>query len=159
MARKSKLSGGYPRLDIHDSSKPKPIINATNRLELERKSGEVFIGIPCISSYKTTFQLGPYSFANVKVWGLAWSVKESHMTAGEPVRDVLGSVLPIIILLENEATINRIECIQEHGVLKDVFILKLIHDSLNTPQGALQTMTFPPPCFIVGIWYLGGSKF
>ncbi|GBM76020.1 hypothetical protein AVEN_68967-1 [Araneus ventricosus] len=57
------------------------------------------------------------------------------MTAGEPVLDVLGSVLRIIILLENKATTKRIVCILTHGVLKDVFILKLIHDSLNRPQG------------------------
>ncbi|GBN32635.1 hypothetical protein AVEN_130730-1 [Araneus ventricosus] len=57
------------------------------------------------------------------------------MTAGEPVLDVLGSVLRIIILLENEATTKRIACIRTHGVLKDVFLLKLIHDSLNPPQG------------------------
>ncbi|GBM73930.1 hypothetical protein AVEN_133565-1 [Araneus ventricosus] len=71
---------------------------------------------------------------NVKVWGLAWLVKEGHMTAGEPVLDVLGSVLRIIILLENEATTKRIACIRTHGVLKYVFILKLIHESLNPPE-------------------------
>ncbi|GBN25594.1 hypothetical protein AVEN_153974-1 [Araneus ventricosus] len=99
------------------------------------KLGELFIGIPCISSYKSTLQLGPYALVNVKVWRLAWTVKEGHMTAGEPVLDELGSVLRIIILLENEATTKRIACIRTHGVLKDVFILKLIHDSLNPPQG------------------------
>ncbi|GBO25728.1 hypothetical protein AVEN_181852-1 [Araneus ventricosus] len=57
------------------------------------------------------------------------------MTVGELVLDVLGSVLRIIILLENEATTKRIACIRTHGVLKDVFILKFIHDSLNLPQG------------------------
>ncbi|GBN80638.1 hypothetical protein AVEN_21363-1 [Araneus ventricosus] len=56
------------------------------------------------------------------------------MTAGELVLDVLGSVLQIIILLENEATTKRIACIRTHCVLKDVFILKLIHDSLDPPQ-------------------------
>ncbi|GBL89866.1 hypothetical protein AVEN_179634-1 [Araneus ventricosus] len=40
-----------------------------------------------------------------------------------------------MILLENEARTERIACIRTHGVLKDVFILKLIHDSLNPPQG------------------------
>ncbi|GBL84947.1 hypothetical protein AVEN_42210-1 [Araneus ventricosus] len=99
------------------------------------KLGELFIGIPCISSYKTTLQLCPYPFDNVKVSGLAWPIKEGHMTAGEPVLDVLGSVLRIIILWENEATTKRIACIRTHGVLKDVFILKLIHDSLNPLQG------------------------
>ncbi|GBM14443.1 hypothetical protein AVEN_246603-1 [Araneus ventricosus] len=57
------------------------------------------------------------------------------MTAGEPVLDELGSVLRIIILLENEATTKRIACVWTHGVLEDVFILKLIHDSLNPPPG------------------------
>ncbi|GBM00892.1 hypothetical protein AVEN_151356-1 [Araneus ventricosus] len=57
------------------------------------------------------------------------------MTAEEPVLDELGLVLRIIILLENEATTKRIACIRTRGVLKDVFILKLIHDSLNPPQG------------------------
>ncbi|GBM93136.1 hypothetical protein AVEN_27377-1 [Araneus ventricosus] len=47
------------------------------------KSGELFIGIPCISSYKTTLQLSLYPLDNVKVWGLSWPVKEDHMTAGE----------------------------------------------------------------------------
>ncbi|GBO00316.1 hypothetical protein AVEN_105570-1 [Araneus ventricosus] len=73
------------------------------------KLGELFIGIPCISSYKTTLQVSPYPFNNVKVWELAWPVNECHMTAEEPVLDVLGSVLQIIILLENEATTKRIE--------------------------------------------------
>ncbi|GBM18868.1 hypothetical protein AVEN_137249-1 [Araneus ventricosus] len=99
------------------------------------KLGELFIGIPCISSYKSTLQLGLYPLDNVKVWGLAWPVKECHMKAGEPVLDVLGPVLQIIILLENEATTKRIAYIRTHGILKDVFILKLIHDSLNPPQG------------------------
>ncbi|GBM41902.1 hypothetical protein AVEN_13621-1 [Araneus ventricosus] len=76
--------------------------------------GELFIRIPCNSSYKTTLQLGPYPLDNVKVWGLAWPVKIGHMTAGEPVLDVIGSVLLIIILLENEATTNRIACIRTH---------------------------------------------
>ncbi|GBM52254.1 hypothetical protein AVEN_39768-1 [Araneus ventricosus] len=126
--------------------------------------GEFFIGIPRISSYKTTLQLGPYSLDNVKVWGLAWPVKECHMTMEEPVLDVLGSVLWVIILLENESKTKRIACMWTHGVLKDVFILKLIYDSLNPPQethakarDASQTMTFPPPYFIVGIWYLGSK--
>ncbi|GBN41857.1 hypothetical protein AVEN_196759-1 [Araneus ventricosus] len=57
------------------------------------------------------------------------------MTMGELVQDVLGSVLRIIILLENEATTKRIACIRTHVVLKDIFILKFIHDSLNQPQG------------------------
>ncbi|GBN78471.1 hypothetical protein AVEN_136431-1 [Araneus ventricosus] len=57
------------------------------------------------------------------------------MTAGELVLYVLGLVLRIIILLEYEATIKRTACIRTHGVLKDVFLLKLIHDSLNPPQG------------------------
>ncbi|GBM58037.1 hypothetical protein AVEN_170644-1 [Araneus ventricosus] len=57
------------------------------------------------------------------------------MTAGEPVLVVLGSVLQIIILLENEATTKSIAYIRTHGVLKDEFILKLIHDSLDPPQG------------------------
>ncbi|GBN52676.1 hypothetical protein AVEN_28817-1 [Araneus ventricosus] len=61
--------------------------------------------------------------------------KEAHMTAGELVLDVLGSVLRIIILLENEVITKIIACIRKHGVLKDVFILKLIHDSQNPPQG------------------------
>ncbi|GBM79186.1 hypothetical protein AVEN_209516-1 [Araneus ventricosus] len=69
------------------------------------------------------------------LWGLAWPVKEGHMTARELVLDVFGSVFRIIILLKNEATTKRIACIRTHGVLKDVFILKLIHDSLNPPQG------------------------
>ncbi|GBM43777.1 hypothetical protein AVEN_109629-1 [Araneus ventricosus] len=64
------------------------------------KLGELFVGIPCISSYKTTLQLCPYPLDNVKVWGLASPIKEGHMTAGEPVLDVLGLVLRIIILLE-----------------------------------------------------------
>ncbi|GBN50378.1 hypothetical protein AVEN_158498-1 [Araneus ventricosus] len=59
------------------------------------------------------------------------------MTAGRPVLYVLGSVLRIIILLENETTTKRIACIRTHGVLKDVFILKLIRDSLNRSQGDL----------------------
>ncbi|GBN96990.1 hypothetical protein AVEN_111558-1 [Araneus ventricosus] len=95
--------------------------------------GELFIDIPCISSYKTTLQLGPYPLDNVVVWGVAWPANEGHMTAGEPFANVLGLVLRIIILLENEAT--TIACIRTHGVLKDVFILKPIHDSLNPPQG------------------------
>ncbi|GBM57076.1 hypothetical protein AVEN_261419-1 [Araneus ventricosus] len=99
------------------------------------KLGELLIDIPCIYSYKTTLQLGPYPLDNAMVWGLAWPVKEGHMTAGVPVLDVLGSVLRIIILLENEATTKRIACIRWHGVLKGAFILKLIHDSLNPPQG------------------------
>ncbi|GBO27888.1 hypothetical protein AVEN_241639-1 [Araneus ventricosus] len=99
------------------------------------KLGELFIGIPCISSYNATLQVGPYPLDNVKVWELAWPVKECHMTAEEPVLDVLGSVLQIIILLENEATTKKIAYIRTHGVLKDIFILKLIHDSLNQPQG------------------------
>ncbi|GBN25232.1 hypothetical protein AVEN_174919-1 [Araneus ventricosus] len=78
--------------------------------------GELFIGIPYISSYKTTLHLGPYHLDNVKVWELAWPDKEGHMTAGEPVLDVFGSVLRIIgkcwILLENEATTKRIACIR-----------------------------------------------
>ncbi|GBM97559.1 hypothetical protein AVEN_195416-1 [Araneus ventricosus] len=45
----------------------------------------LFIGVPWISSYKTTLQLHPYPLYNVKVWGLAWPVKEGHLTAGEPV--------------------------------------------------------------------------
>ncbi|GBM78013.1 hypothetical protein AVEN_13031-1 [Araneus ventricosus] len=59
------------------------------------------------------------------------------MTAGESVLDVLGSVLRIIILLENETTTKRIACIRTHGVLKNVLILILNHgyDSLNPPQG------------------------
>ncbi|GBN12362.1 hypothetical protein AVEN_245802-1 [Araneus ventricosus] len=97
--------------------------------------GELFIRIPCNSSYKTTLQLGPYPLDNVKVCGLAWPVEEGHITAGEPVVNVLGSLFRIIILLENEATTNRIACIRTHGVFKDVFKLKLIHDSLNLPQG------------------------
>ncbi|GBN80507.1 hypothetical protein AVEN_207961-1 [Araneus ventricosus] len=56
------------------------------------------------------------------------------MTAGEPVLDVLGSVLRIITLLENEATTKRIVYIRTNGVLKDDVILKLTHDSLNPPQ-------------------------
>ncbi|GBN79153.1 hypothetical protein AVEN_93679-1 [Araneus ventricosus] len=107
----------------------------TNLLPFFLKLGELFIGIPCISSYKAALQLGPYPLVNAKVWGLAWPVKECHMTAGKPVLDVLGSVLRIIILLENEATTKRIACIRTHGVLKDVFILKFNHDSLNLPQG------------------------
>ncbi|GBN20100.1 hypothetical protein AVEN_30964-1 [Araneus ventricosus] len=35
------------------------------------KSGELFIGIPCISSYKSTLLIDPYTLDNVKVWGLA----------------------------------------------------------------------------------------
>ncbi|GBM13331.1 hypothetical protein AVEN_226309-1 [Araneus ventricosus] len=70
------------------------------------KLGEFFIGIPCISSYMTTLQVGPLD--NVKVWGLAWPVKEGHMTAGEPAPDVLGSMLWIIILLGNEATTREL---------------------------------------------------
>ncbi|GBN48397.1 hypothetical protein AVEN_146579-1 [Araneus ventricosus] len=87
------------------------------------------------------------------------------MTAGELVLDVLGLVLRIIILLENEATTKRIACIRTHGVLKDIFILKFIHDSLNPPQGtharALDTSPnhdISTPCFIVGIWYLGSKR-
>ncbi|GBL82347.1 hypothetical protein AVEN_252507-1 [Araneus ventricosus] len=102
------------------------------------KLGELFIGIPCISSNKTTLQIGPYPYDNVKVWGLAWPVKEGRMTAGESVLDALGSVLRIIILLENEETTKREReraCIRTHGILKNVFILTLIHDSLNPPQG------------------------
>ncbi|GBN38622.1 hypothetical protein AVEN_193993-1 [Araneus ventricosus] len=70
------------------------------------KLGELFIGIPCFSSDKTTLQLGPYPLDNVE----------------------------IIILLEIEATTKRIAYIRTYGLLKDVFILKLIHDSLNPPQ-------------------------
>ncbi|GBM00902.1 hypothetical protein AVEN_151364-1 [Araneus ventricosus] len=99
------------------------------------KLEELFIGIPCICSYKSTLQLGPYPLVNVKVWRLAWTVKEGHMIAGEPVPDELGLELRVIILFENEATTKRIACIRTHGVLKDVFILKRIHDSLNPPQG------------------------
>ncbi|GBN17814.1 hypothetical protein AVEN_177473-1 [Araneus ventricosus] len=99
------------------------------------KLGELFIGIPCISSYKTTLQPGPYPLYNVKVWGLDWPVKEGHVTAGALVLVVFGSVLRIIILLENETTSKRIASIRTHGVLKDVLILKLIYDSLNPPQG------------------------
>ncbi|GBN93645.1 hypothetical protein AVEN_73830-1 [Araneus ventricosus] len=72
------------------------------------KLGELFIGIPCISSYKTTLRLGPFPLDDFKVWGLARPVKEGHMTAGEPVLDELGSVLRIIILLENKVTTKRI---------------------------------------------------
>ncbi|GBN90608.1 hypothetical protein AVEN_275084-1 [Araneus ventricosus] len=106
-----------------------------NLLPFFLKLGELFIGILCISSYRTTLQLGPYPLDNVKVWGLAWSANEGQMTAGKPVLDVLGSVLRIIILPENEATTKRIACIRMYGVLKDVFILKLIDNSLNSPQG------------------------
>ncbi|GBM53457.1 hypothetical protein AVEN_238318-1 [Araneus ventricosus] len=81
------------------------------------------------------FQLSSYPLDNVKVWELAWPVKEGRMTAGELVLDVLGSVIRIIILLENEATTKRIAYIRTHGALKDIFILKFIHDSLNLPQG------------------------
>ncbi|GBN10072.1 hypothetical protein AVEN_136269-1 [Araneus ventricosus] len=88
----------------------------------------------CLAFLPTKRRSSPYPLDNVKVWRLAWSVKEGHMTAGEPVLDVLGSVLRIIILLENEATTKRIACLRTHGVLKDVFILKLFHDSLNPPQ-------------------------
>ncbi|GBM49797.1 hypothetical protein AVEN_266131-1 [Araneus ventricosus] len=57
------------------------------------------------------------------------------MTAGESVLDVLGSVLWIIILLENEVTTKRIACIRTHGVIKNIFNLSLMHDSLNPPLG------------------------
>ncbi|GBO08101.1 hypothetical protein AVEN_243366-1 [Araneus ventricosus] len=38
----------------------------------------------------------PIPLDNLKVWGLAWTVKEDHMTAWEPVLDVLGSVLRLL---------------------------------------------------------------
>ncbi|GBM52704.1 hypothetical protein AVEN_204690-1 [Araneus ventricosus] len=72
-------------------------------------------------------QLGPYPLDNVEIWGLAWPVKECHMTAGEPVLVVLGSVLQIIILLENEATTKIIAYIRTHGV----------------SQGCMYTETYP----------------
>lgn len=50
------------------------------------------------------------------------------------VLDVLGSMFQIIILLKNEIMTKRIQCIQMHGVLKDVFMLKLIHYFLILPQ-------------------------
>ncbi|GBM22067.1 hypothetical protein AVEN_137376-1 [Araneus ventricosus] len=87
------------------------------------------------------------------------------MTTREPVLDELGSVLRIIILLENEVTTKRIACIRAQGVLKDVFILKLIHDSLNPPQGthakardSSPNHDISTPCFIVGIKYLGSKR-
>ncbi|GBN20102.1 hypothetical protein AVEN_30965-1 [Araneus ventricosus] len=67
------------------------------------------------------------------------------MTAGESVLDVLGSVLRIIMLLENETTTKRIACIRTHGVLKNVLILTLIHDSLNPPQGTHANAKDAPP--------------
>ncbi|GBO11046.1 hypothetical protein AVEN_69375-1, partial [Araneus ventricosus] len=96
----------------------------------------------------------PYPLDNVKVWALAWPVKEGHMTAGEPVLGVLGLVFWIIILLENEATTKRIACIQTHGVLKDVFIRNLstsirLKGPMPKRETHPQTMTFPNPCFIV----------
>ncbi|GBM79917.1 hypothetical protein AVEN_173899-1 [Araneus ventricosus] len=57
------------------------------------------------------------------------------MTAGEQVLDVFVSVLRIIILSENDVTTKRIACIPTLAVLKDVFLLKLIYDSLNKPKG------------------------
>ncbi|GBM17311.1 hypothetical protein AVEN_237294-1 [Araneus ventricosus] len=79
----------------------------------------------------------------------AWPVKEGRMAEGELVLDVLGSELRIIILLENEATIKRIACIGTHGVLKDVFILKFIHDSLNPPQGTHTKALDAPPNHVI----------
>ncbi|GBN04627.1 hypothetical protein AVEN_9611-1 [Araneus ventricosus] len=69
------------------------------------KLEELFIGTPYITSYKTTLQLSPYLLDNVKVWGLAWPVKEGHMTAGEPVLDVLR----FIILLEMKPRMHEQE--------------------------------------------------
>ncbi|GBN58677.1 hypothetical protein AVEN_177824-1 [Araneus ventricosus] len=96
------------------------------------KLGEFFIGIPCISSYKTMRQLGPYPLDNVKVWG--W-LGQSRSDGGRTFSGCAWIELRIIMLLENESTTMRIACIWTHGVLKDVFILKLIHDSQNTSQG------------------------
>ncbi|GBM90958.1 hypothetical protein AVEN_275241-1 [Araneus ventricosus] len=67
------------------------------------------------------------------------------MMERELVLDVFVSVLRIIFLLENEATNKSIACIRTHGVLKDVFILKLIHDSLNPPQGTHAKARDAPP--------------
>ncbi|GBM44055.1 hypothetical protein AVEN_223177-1 [Araneus ventricosus] len=134
------ILGGKP-LDIRNSLKPtrhrvKKSLDEGKRdlFPFFLKSGEVFIGIPCISAYKATLQIGPYSLHHVKVWGLAWSVKEGHMKAGGSLPDVLGSALRVIILLENETTTKKIACIRTHGILKNVLILTLIHDSLNPPQ-------------------------
>ncbi|GFQ79283.1 hypothetical protein TNCT_266211 [Trichonephila clavata] len=62
------------------------------------------------------------------------------MTVGEPVPDVFGSVLRILIQLENETQLYGVHSnldyvyLRTPGVLQDVLTLKLIHDSLNRSQ-------------------------
>ncbi|GBM90957.1 hypothetical protein AVEN_275240-1 [Araneus ventricosus] len=71
------IMGGKP-LDINNSLAPtrhrvKKSFDEgkSDLLPFFLKLGELFIGIPGISSYKMTLQPGPYPLDNVKVSGLA----------------------------------------------------------------------------------------
>ena len=59
---------------------------------------------------------------------------EDRQTTSEPLLDMLGSVLGVVILLKNKRPTHILVCPRSHRVLRDVFVHKPIHDDRDLFQ-------------------------
>ncbi|XP_070398413.1 uncharacterized protein [Nothobranchius furzeri] len=116
-----------------------------------------------LSPNNTDFQLPPQIFYGVEVWRLARPLQDFQMLLTEPLLCCPGGVFGIIVVLEDPArfifkalTDGRRFWLRISRYTAP-FILSLTWISRPVPlaEKQPQSMMFPPPCFTVGMVFLG----
>ena len=95
--------------------------------------------------------------ARVQIWALAGPLKDIHIVVLKPLLCYLGSVLWVVVLLEDEPSPqSEVQSALKHGIIKDVSAALIFPSTLTSlPVPAAEkhphSMMLPPPCFTVGM--------
>uniref|UniRef100_A0A8R1ECB0 Uncharacterized protein n=1 Tax=Caenorhabditis japonica TaxID=281687 RepID=A0A8R1ECB0_CAEJA len=132
-----------------------------------------FVGTSSMNAGNAFLKLFPQVLNEIEVGALAGRLHYDHTVGGEPIKkkdtdglrhftlyDVVERVLRVIILLKRVTKPWGGTSEREHYILQDMFVHKAIHVASDAvkrsePIAAEQdhTITLPPLCFTVGVWY------